>query len=73
MGEVVVGLDVHLKKTQVTIMKINEEIVKKERVETSKAGLRSSLECVPKGSRVALKRWVRAMYWMLENAVHEDA
>ena len=29
--EVVVGLDVHLKKTQVTVMKMNGEVVKKER------------------------------------------
>ena len=53
--EVVVGLDVHLKKTQVTIMKMNGDIVKKERVDTCKADLRRSLECVPKGSKVALE------------------
>lgn len=55
MCEVVVGLDVHLKNTQVTIMKMNGEIVKRERVRTSKAELRSSLECVPVGSKVALE------------------
>ena len=55
MGEVVVGLDVHLKNTQVTIMKMNGEIVKKERVRTNKAELRRVLECVPKGSKVALE------------------
>jgi transposase len=55
MGEVVVGLDVHLKNTQVTIMKLNGEIVKKERIKTCKAELRRSLEDVPKGSRVALE------------------
>ncbi len=55
MDEVVVGLDVHLKNTQVTIMKLNGEIVKSERVRTSKAELRSSLEFVPKGSKVALE------------------
>ncbi len=45
MGEVVVGLDVHLKSTQVTVMKndLIGEIVKKERVGTSKAELRKSL------------------------------
>lgn len=55
MGEVVVGLDVHLKNTQVTIMKLNGEIVKKERIKTCKAELRRCLEDVPKGSRVALE------------------
>ena len=57
MSEVVVGLDVHLKSTQVTVMKndLIGEIVKKERVGTSKAELRRSLESVPKGSRVALE------------------
>ncbi len=55
MGEVVVGLDAHLKNTQVTVMKMNGEIVKKERVKTSKAELRNSLESAPKGSKVALK------------------
>src|SRR4030042_4226440 len=55
MGEVVVGLDVHLKNTQVTVMKMNGEIVKTERVRTTKAELRKSLEAVPKGSKVALE------------------
>lgn len=55
MSEVVVGLDVHLKNTQVTIMKLNGEIVKKERAATTKAELRKSLESVPKGSKVALE------------------
>ena len=55
MGEVVVGLDVHLKNTQVTVMKMNGEIVKTERVRTTKAELRKSLEDVPKGSKVALE------------------
>jgi hypothetical protein len=53
--EVVVGLDIHLKKTQVTIMKMNGDIVKKERVDTTKADLRRSLECIHRGSKVALK------------------
>ena len=45
MSEVVVGLDVHLKNTQVTIMKndLIGEIVKKERVTTRKAELCKSL------------------------------
>ena len=55
MSEVVVGLDVHLKNTQVTVMKLNGEIVKKERIKTCKAELRRSLEAVPKGSKVALE------------------
>jgi transposase len=57
MSEVVVGLDVHLKSTQVTIMKndLIGEIVKRERVDTSKAELRRSLESVPKGTKVALE------------------
>lgn len=55
MDEVVVGLDVHLKNTQVTVMKLNGEVVKKERIKTCKAELRRSLETVPEGSRVALE------------------
>lgn len=57
MSEVVVGLDVHLKNTQVTVMKndLIGEIVKRERVGTSKAELRRSLASVPKGSKVALE------------------
>ena len=50
----VVGLDVYLKKTQVTIMNMNGEVVKKERFDTCKADLQRSLECVPKGSKVAV-------------------
>ena len=41
MSDVVVGLDVHLKNTQVTVMKMNGEIVKKQRIKTSKAELQS--------------------------------
>jgi transposase len=55
MSEVVVGLDVHLKNTQVTVMKLNGEVVKKERIKTCKSELRRSLEDVPRGSRVALE------------------
>ena len=57
MSEVVVGLDVHLKSTQVTVMKndLIGEIVKRERVGTSKAELQRSLAAVPKGSKVALE------------------
>jgi hypothetical protein len=31
MSEVVVGLDVHLKNTQVTVIKMNKEILKEKR------------------------------------------
>ncbi len=57
MSEVVVGLDVHLKSTQVTVMKndLIGEIVKRERVGTNKDELRKALESVPKGSKVALE------------------
>jgi len=55
LSDVVVGLDVHLKNTQVTVMKINGEILKRERVSTTKAELRRCLESVPKGSKVALE------------------
>jgi transposase len=55
MSDVVVGLDVHLKDTQVTVMKLNGEIVKRERVRTTRAELRKSLQSVPKGSKVALE------------------
>jgi len=52
---VVVGLDVHLKNTQVTVMKLDGEILKRERVGTNKSELRRCLASVPKGSRVALE------------------
>ena len=55
LSDVVVGLDVHLKNTQVTVMKMNGEILKRERVSTTKAELRKSLESVLKGSKVALE------------------
>lgn len=47
----VVGLDVHLKNTQVTVMKNDMigDVVKREKVNTSKAGLRKALESIPKG------------------------
>ena len=55
MSDVVVGLDVHLKDTQVTVMKLNGEVVKRERVRTNQAELRKSLQSVPKGSQMALE------------------
>ncbi len=53
MSDVVVGLDVHLKSTQVTVMKndLIGEIVKRERVGTNKAELRKCLGSVPKGGK----------------------
>ncbi len=71
MSDVVVGLDVHLKNTQVTVMKndLIGEIVKKERVITSKAGFKKALESVPKGSKVALESVGFCWPWidLLEN------
>jgi transposase len=55
LSEIVVGLDIHLKNTQVTIMKENGEIVKTERIKTCRAEVQKSLEKVPKGSKVALE------------------
>ncbi len=55
MSDRVAGLDVHLKNTQATVMKINRETVKREMVGTSKAELRRSLIAVPNGSKVALE------------------
>jgi transposase len=55
LSDVVVGLDVHLKNTQVTVMKLDGEILKRERVGTNKSELRRCLASVPKGSRVALE------------------
>jgi hypothetical protein len=37
MSGVVVGLDGHLKVSQPTVMKLNREIVKRERANTSRA------------------------------------
>jgi transposase len=55
LSDVLVGLDFHLKNTQVTAMKMNKEILKREKVSTTKAELRRSLESIPKGSKVALE------------------
>jgi transposase len=51
----VVGLDVHLKNTQGTVMKWDGSIVKKERFPTTKKHLHEFLEDVPKGTSVALE------------------
>jgi len=52
---VVVGLDLHLKNIQGTIMKMNGEIVKQEKFRTRKENLERFLEGVPEGTRVALE------------------
>ena len=59
MCDVVVGLDVHLKETQVAIMKMNGEVVKRERVDTCKANLQRSLEArvFPRGVKWRWSRW----------------
>ena len=51
----VVGLDLHLKNIQGTIMKMNGEIVKQEKFRTRKENLERFLEGVPEGTRVALE------------------
>ena len=53
--EEVVGLDMHLKKTQGTIMKIDGTIVRKERFDTDKENIRKFLEELPQGTRVTLE------------------
>ena len=59
MSEVVVGLDVHLKNTQVTVMKLDGEVVKKERIKTCKAEIRRSLK---KCRKVVELRWSRLVF-----------
>ena len=51
----VVGLDLHLKNIQGTIMRMNGEIVKQEKFRTRKENLERFLEGVPRGSKVALE------------------
>ena len=74
MSDVVVGLGVHLKNTQVTIMKMNGEIVKKERISTSKNELRRCLGSVPKGSKVALESvgfcWLGLIFLRISSLNH---
>jgi len=53
--ETVVGLDLHLKKTQGTIMDKEGIVLKTDRFETTKEGVAKFLESVPKGSVVALE------------------
>lgn len=55
MPKVVVGLDLHLKKTQGTVMSMNGKIVKQERFPTSREELGGFLEGLPRGTEVALE------------------
>lgn len=52
MPQVVVGLDLHLHKTQGTVMTMDGKIVEQERFSTDKEALGKFLEEVPKGTRV---------------------
>jgi len=51
----VVGLDMHLKKTQETIMLMNGDIVKQERFDTDKEHVMRFLKKLPQGTRVTLE------------------
>jgi len=55
MPKVVVGLDMHLKKTQGTVMSMSGKIVKQERFNTDREELREFLNGLPKGTEVALE------------------
>ena len=55
MEDVVVGLDLHLKNTQGTIMKVNGEVLRQEKFGTGKENLRTFLADIPQGSKVALE------------------
>jgi len=55
LEDVVVGLDLHMKTIQGTIMRMNGEIVKQEKFRTDKESLRRFLEGVPEGCKVALE------------------
>ncbi len=55
MPEMVVGLDLHLKKTQGTVMSVDGKILKQERFNTSKEDLEKFLEGLPPSTEVALE------------------
>jgi hypothetical protein len=55
MTEVVVGLDLHLKKTEGTVMSMEGKILKQEKFATSKEDLRAFLKGLPRGTKVALE------------------
>jgi len=55
MPEVVVGLDLHLKRTQGTVMTADGKIVKQERFPTTRRDLAEFLHGLPEGTEVALE------------------
>lgn len=55
MPQVVVGLDLHLKQTQGTVMTMDGKIVKQDRFETNKEELGNFLKGLPNGTKVALE------------------
>lgn len=55
MPKMVVGLDLHLKKTQGTVMSTDGKIVRQEKFETNREELERFLAGVPAGTRVALE------------------
>jgi len=73
MQEVVVGLDLHLKKTQGTVMAMNGKIVKQERFETNKEKLGEFLKGLPGGTKVALESVGFCWPWIdyIEDLGHE--
>ena len=69
MNNVVVGLDLHLKKTQGTIMAMDGTIVKQDRFNTNKEEFSSFLEDVPEGTPVALESL--GFYWPWIDLIEE--
>jgi transposase len=55
MKRVVVGLDLHLKRTQGTVMSIDGRILRQERFPTNKEALAEFLSGLPSGTQVALE------------------
>lgn len=55
MPKVVVGLDLHLKKTQGTVMSMSGKIVRQEKFDTNKGELRKFLAGLPASTKVALE------------------
>jgi predicted NBD/HSP70 family sugar kinase len=55
MPQVVVGLDLHPKKTKGTVMSIEGKILKQEKFSTSREDLKGFLRGLPRGTKVALE------------------
>jgi len=55
LDDVVVGLDLHMRNIQGTIMRMSGEIVKQEKFRTRKESLERFLDGVPGGTKVALE------------------